>query len=223
METVAFSAVERKELKKSATRRLRKEGMIPGIVYGYVGTIPIAVNAHDFRSKFHRISENTIINLKVGDKIYDVLIKDYQTNILKGTIEHLDFYALRSDKPVRTRIPLHLVGSSKGVREGGILEVQLHELEVECLPKDLQDQIQVDITHLESGHALHVKDLKVPAGIKVLSLPDQVVVSVVHARAEVAAKPAAEGAAPTPEGVVTPTQEGTKQTTASSKPSTEKK
>ncbi len=223
METVAFSAVERKELKKSATRRLRKEGMIPGIVYGYVGEIPIAVNAHDFRSKFHRISENTIINLQVGDKTYDVLIKDYQTNIMKGTIEHLDFYALRSDKPVRTRIPLHLVGSSKGVREGGILEVQLHELEVECLPKDLQNQITVDITNLESGHALHVKDLKIPSGIKVLSLPDQVVVSVVHARAEVAAQPAAEAAASTPAAeAAAPTPEGAKPT-AASKPAAEKK
>jgi large subunit ribosomal protein L25 len=221
VENVAFSAVERKELKKSATRRLRKEGMIPGIVYGYVGTIPIAVNAHDFKSKFHRISENTIINLKVGEKTFDVLIKDYQTNILKGTIEHLDFYALQSDKPVRTHIPLHMVGSAKGVREGGILEVQLHELEVECLPKDLQDQIPVDITHLEIGHALHVKDLKVPAGIKVLSLPDQVVVSVVHARAEVAAQPAAEAAAPTTAEAGT-IPEGGKPTEAS-KPAAEKK
>ncbi len=222
METVAFSAVERKELKKSATRRLRKEGMIPGIIYGYVGTIPIAVNAHDFRSKFHRISENTIINLKVGDKVYDVLIKDYQTNIMKDTIEHLDFYALQSDKPVRTRIPVHFVGSAKGVREGGILEVQLHELEVECLPKDLQNQIPVDISHLEIGHAIHVKDLKVPAGIKVLSLPDQVVVSIVHARAEVAAQPAAEAAAPTAAEAAGTTPEGAKPTEAP-KSATEKK
>ena len=221
METVVFSAVERKELKKSATRRLRKEGMIPGIVYGYVGTVPIAVNAHDFRSKFHRISENTIISLRVGDKVFDVLIKDYQTNIMKGSVEHLDFYAVRSDKPVRTRIPLHLVGSAKGVREGGILEVQMHEVEVECLPKDLQHQIPVDITSLEIGHALHVKDLKIPAGIKVLSLPDQVVVSVIHARAEVAAQPTAE-AAPTGAEAAETAPEG-KKPTETSKPAAEKK
>lgn len=218
METVAFSVVERKELKKSATKRLRKEGMIPGIVYGYVGTIPIAVNAHDFRSKFHRISENTIINLKVGDKAYDVLIKDYQSNIMKDTIEHIDFFAIRSDKEVRTHIPIHLEGSAKGVREGGILDVQLHELEVECLPKDLQDHITVDITLLEIGHSLHVKDLKVPAGIKVLSLPDQVVVSVLHAKAEVVAQPTAEAAAE----VSGTTPEGTKPPEAS-KPTAEKK
>jgi len=221
VETVAFSAVERKELKKSATRRLRKEGMIPGIVYGYVGTIPIAVNAHDFRSKFHRMSENTIINLKVGDKVYDVLIKDYQSNIMKGTIEHIDFYAIQSDKVVRTRIPIHLVGSAKGVREGGILDVHLHELEVECLPKDLQDHIPVDISRLEIGHSIHVKDVQIPAGIKVLSLPDQVVVSVLHARAEVAAHPTAEGALAAGEAAGT-TPEGTKPAEAS-KPAAEKK
>jgi large subunit ribosomal protein L25 len=135
-----------------------------------------------FILKFHTISENNIITLKIGEKSYDVLVKDYQSNLLKGTIEHLDFYAIQSDKTVRTRIPIHFTGSSKGVREGGILEVQLHELEVECLPKDLQSEILVDITNLDIGHALHVKDIQLPPGIKVLIPADQVVASVVHAR-----------------------------------------
>ncbi|GAB4369900.1 MAG: 50S ribosomal protein L25 [Spirochaetales bacterium] len=204
METIAFEAVERKELKKSATRRLRKQGIIPAILYGNVGSIPIAVNAHDFRAKFHRISENAIISLKIGNKVFDVLIKDYQSNIMKGTIEHLDFYEVQSDKPVRTHIPIHVEGSAKGVREGGILEVQTHELEIECLPKDLIENIPVDITNLEIGHALHVKDLNIPESIKVLSSPDQVVVSVLHARKEAVAPTAEEAASA--EGVTEGTQ-----------------
>ncbi|HOV38753.1 MAG TPA: 50S ribosomal protein L25 [Spirochaetales bacterium] len=192
MESIVFNATERKELKKSATRRLRKQGKIPGIVYGFMGSLPVAVDSHDFHSKFHTISENNIITLKIGDRSYDVLVKDYQSNILKGTIEHLDFYAIQSDKTVRTRIPIHFIGSSKGVREGGILEVQLHELEVECLPRDIQSEVPVDITHLDIGHALHVKDIQLPPGIKVLVPADQVVASVVHARAEAAAAAPAE-------------------------------
>ncbi|MFQ3620056.1 MAG: 50S ribosomal protein L25 [Spirochaetales bacterium] len=198
MEKVAFNALERKDLKKSATRRLRKEGKIPGIVYGYFGTLPIAVDAHDFRAQFHHISENTLINLTVGDKQYEVLIKEYQMNALKGRIEHLDFLAVQKDKTVRTHIPIQLVGSAKGVREGGILEVQLHSIEIECLPSSLPSQITVDISHLEGGHALHVKDLSIPPDVKVLTNADQVVASVVHARGEVAAQavqaPTAEAA-----------------------------
>ncbi len=178
MEQKVLDAESRTVAKKGAARRLRAAGKIPAIVYGHSGNSPIFVDAHDFHAKFRTVSENTIISLKVGDVSYDVLVKDYQEDILSGTITHIDFFEIEAGKALRTNIPVHLVGTPVGVREGGILEHLLYSLEVECLPKDIPEEISVDVSQLAIGDSIHVEELEVPPAVRVLTSGDQVVASI---------------------------------------------
>ena len=124
--------------KKSQNRRLRREGKIPAVIYGNTDAQALIIDEHEFNTKFPVISENIIISLKGDSREHDVLIKDYQENIMTGRIEHIDFYEIERGKMLKTHIPVHLKGVSPGVREGGVLETLIHELEVACLPKDLR-------------------------------------------------------------------------------------
>jgi large subunit ribosomal protein L25 len=121
----------------------------------------------------------------VDGKSRDVLIRDYQENTISGEITHVDFYEIERGKVLRTNVGLHLDGAAVGIREGGILESFVHELEVECLPKDLPEGINVDITNLEIGHSIHVRDLEAPPGVEILNSPDQVICTIAYKRAEV--------------------------------------
>jgi large subunit ribosomal protein L25 len=156
-------------------RKLRRTGQIPAIIYGHNKPVSISLDEHEFISKFKDMPENVIINLDMGSKKFDVLIKDFQEDILKGKITHIDFYEIEKGKLLRTRVPIHLHGTAIGVKEGGMLEHLLHEVEVECLPKDLPDSIQIDVSELQAHHSIHVKDLPPMEGVKMLSSLDQVV------------------------------------------------
>lgn len=195
MEQKTLSADVRKELKKGRTRQLRKAGKIPAVVYGHAGTSNVAVDAREFAQKFKRITENTIIRLTVDGAAHDVLVKDFQEDVLSGGIIHIDFYEIESGKLLRTNVPVHLTGNAIGVREGGVLEHRLHVIEVECLPKDIPEEISVDIVSLTVGQAIHVADLPAIEGVRVLNTPDQIIVAVTHAKEEVVAAPTAEAEA----------------------------
>ncbi len=186
MESKTLTAFVREERKK-ATKRLRREGKIPAVVYGKDVNLPVYVDEHEFNTKFHTISENTIINLKMNGEDRDVLVKDYQEDIIKGRILHIDFYAIERGKTLRTHVPVELVGTAEGVKLGGILETLLHEIEVECLPKDLPDKFELDVTSLGVGDSLHVSDIKVGDNIKIITPGEQVICTIAHARAEKAA------------------------------------
>ena len=198
MEQKTLNAIERKDLKKGANGRLRRTGKIPAIVYGNTETTAVAIDEHEFMTKFRTISENIIINLTLGSRTQDVLVKDYQEDLLSGKIVHIDFFAIDKDKILKARVPFKFSGSAKGVRDGGILELQLHELVVECLPKDLPAEIVVDITELDANHAIHVRDLAALQGVKIINSPEQVIANITHAKAEVV--PVAAAAAEEVEG-----------------------
>lgn len=185
MEQKNLSATLRKEIRKGATRMLRRNGRIPAVVYGHSGTSALSVDEHEFGQKFKRITENTIVNLSFDGKSYDVLVKDFQEDVLSGRITHIDFYEIESGKVLRTNVPVHLVGNPIGVREGGLLEQRLHEIEVECLPKDIPEAISLDIAAIAIGDTMHVGDLPLLEGVKVLNTPDQVIVAVTHPKEEV--------------------------------------
>ncbi len=178
MEQKTLNATTRSELKKGASGRLRRSGKIPAILYGYSGSLPITIDAHEFSQTFKKISENTIINLQVGKNAYDVLMKDFQEDILKGSITHIDFYEIERGKLLRTNIPVRTSGASTGVREGGVLELLLHSIEVECLPKDIPESIVVDISKLIVGDSIHVSDIVVPEGVKFLTSLESVVLAI---------------------------------------------
>jgi large subunit ribosomal protein L25 len=194
MEEKTLSAVERKHLGKGEAGRLRRQGKIPGIIYGHTQPTPIAVDAYEFGTKFHRISESTIIKLRVDGQDHEVLIRDFQEDVTSGRVTHIDFYEVEKGKMLRTNVGVLLKGAAVGVREGGVLETFVHELEVECLPVNLPERIEVDVSELALGHSIHVRQMAVPEGVRVLNSPDQVVCTIVHKRLEekpVEAAPAA--------------------------------
>lgn len=185
MKQKTLTVMKREAIKKQAANALRKAGKIPAVVYGHNPPRTVTVDEQEFKSKFNKISENTIIKLKLDEESHDVLIRDFQENIISGRILHIDFYEIEKGKHLRTRIPLHLEGTAVGVREGGLLEAFVHEVEVECLPKDLPERFVYDISELKLAHSVHISDLDIPEGVRVLNSEDQVVCAVAHRRAEV--------------------------------------
>jgi large subunit ribosomal protein L25 len=166
------------------------------VLYGRGGTsIAIDLDAHEFSNRVKNISESTIVKVEVEGKSYDAFVKDTQRSITEGLIMHVDFYEVESGVALRAHVSLHLIGNPAGVREGGVLESPLHEIEVECLPKDLPERIEVDISELKVNQSLHVRDLKLGDGVRLLSNEDQVVALVKFAREEAAAPVAEEAVA----------------------------
>lgn len=192
MEKTSLIAESREDLSKGYTKELRRKSKIPAVMYGHSKPVSLAVDEHEFNSKFRTISENIIIKLILDKKNYDVLVKDYQEDILTGKITHLDFYEIEKGKLLKTRVPVHTEGTPAGIKLGGLFELFLHEIEVECLPKDMPETITLDVSELDVGHSIHIRDIAPQEGVKVLNPPDQVVCIVIRKREEVEAAPAEE-------------------------------
>ncbi|MDR1430453.1 MAG: 50S ribosomal protein L25 [Spirochaetaceae bacterium] len=208
MSQVVFAAQNRADTGSGKAGRIRRQGRIPAVMYGHSGSsVALDLDAQEFVSGVKGISESTIVRLEIGGKIHEAFVKDTQRNILDGKILHVDFYEIDQNTLVRARVPLHLAGNAIGVREGGVLEFPLHEVELECLPRHLPESVSVDVSELNVNQSIHVRDIAFAEGIRVLSNGDQVVALVKFAKAEAvaveeAAAPAegtaapAEGAAP---------------------------
>jgi large subunit ribosomal protein L25 len=174
-------------------RRLRKAGRIPAVIYGRKGNpVSIDLDSGEFVNSIKGISESTIVSVDIDGQIHEAFVKAAQRDIKDGNILHVDFYEVEGSTLLRARVALKIHGNPIGVREGGILETPLHDIEVECLPKDLPERLDVDIAELKVNQSIHVRDLGLGSGVKLISNPDQVVALVKFAKAEAA--PAAEGA-----------------------------
>jgi len=169
----------REKTGKEVAKKLRREGYIPAVLYGHRGTRNLSVKELDFKNLFEEIGEHSIISLKIEDgEKAEVIVKDFQLDPVKRDIIHVDFFEIERGKLLRTEVPIKVEGTSKGVKKGGILEVFLRDLEIECLPKDIPDSISINIEELDLGDSLHVKDLKISPKITLLSNPEQVVVTI---------------------------------------------
>ena len=161
-EQAVLQVETRTETGKSAARRIRAAGKIPGNVYGH-GAEPMAVQADElqFRALISKIStENTLIDLKVGDeKPKSVLIREVQRHPYRPVILHVDFFEITAGEKIRVSVPVRLEGNPIGVRNGGILQVIRYELEIECLPRDIPSAFEVDISELKIGESLHIGDV----------------------------------------------------------------
>lgn len=177
-----LAATSREETGKGAARRLRRSGRIPAVVYGRgEETQSLSVDAHELERLFSDISiENTVIDLKVGrKKALKTLVREVQAHPFKPIILHVDFYQIHTGESITLDIPIRLVGTSTGVKEGGILDHHLHELHVECLPAAIPEAIEVDITELDLGDSVHVRDLALPEGVETDVDGDRTICSVV--------------------------------------------
>ena len=198
----SLTAELRTETKKGAARRLRRQGRIPAVMYGNRDPLLLSIDAREFSRKFQRISESTIIHLSAGGDTYDVLVKDFQIDHIIERLEHIDFFEIERGRVLRARVMLHFEGNPIGVREGGLQELLVHEVEVESLPRDLPERIDVDIENLEVGQSMHVSDLVVPDGVRVLASQDQVVALIAHKVEEVEEEDEEEGAEEDLEGEI---------------------
>jgi large subunit ribosomal protein L25 len=117
----------------------------------------------------------------------EVLVKDLQEDIITETVKHIDFYEIEKGKVLKTHVPVRLEGNPVGVKEGGLLEQKIDQFEVECLPKDLPETISVDVSELNMGNSIHVGDVELPEGVKVLDAEDRTVVVVTAPKSEAVA------------------------------------
>jgi large subunit ribosomal protein L25 len=190
-------AESRSETGKNANRRLRSRGMIPGVLYAEgKDAVAVAVSPLEIGQVLRSAAgENTLFDLDLGGTRRKVILKEFQREPLRGKILHADFYEVALDKKITVNVHVELEGTPVGVKvQGGLVDFVTRELEVECLPADIPERIQVDISHLELNKHLRVSDLRLGDKVAVLADPDVVIAHVVLPKAEVAAETAVEAA-----------------------------
>jgi len=207
---MAFEAIlratPREGTGKGSNRKLRATGRVPGVVYGHnEATRAVSLDAHELEVLFSKISvENTVIKLSIEGEKGEVqaLVREVQTNPVKGSVLHVDFLQLHAGEKVDVEVPVHLVGTAAGVKAGGVMDHQIHELPVRCLPAQIPESIEVDVSALELGDSIHVGDLKIPEGVEVDMDADRTVCSIVApAVLEVAPPAEAVEGVPQPERI----------------------
>ncbi|MDK9718395.1 MAG: 50S ribosomal protein L25 [Trichlorobacter sp.] len=167
---------------KGISRRLRAAGRIPGIVYGR-GMEPVAISLEPKALNTAIAGEgglNNLITLEGGgdlDKVV-VIVAEIQRDVLKRTPEHVDLHRVNMAEKVRITVPVSLVGTAAGVKEGGLLDFAHHSLHIECLPAQIPEHIEINIADLKIGHAIHVNEISFPAGVKCVDNPKTPVVGV---------------------------------------------
>lgn len=194
-EMITLSAKTRTaDFGSAGSRRLLRAGYIPAVIYGKQAPAHCAVVAKEFLMKKHHFTGSTIITLDVEGQKHMVFVKTFQENLLKGIVNHIDFYEVTAGEKVRTHVGIELVGNPVGVRNGGVLEQVLHEIDVECLPKDLPSIIQVDVSALDINDAVRVAQIVVADGVKIHTPEDETVATVKTVKVEEAAPADAEAA-----------------------------
>ena len=198
MASASLSAELRSDTGKGVARKLRAAGRVPGVVYGHAREAQsLSINARDLDKLLGSISAgSTVVELTLGGATTKTLIREIQRHPFKKQIMHVDFQELVAGEKVTVDIPLVYVGVPEGVRlSGALLEQILHSIEILADPSNIPNHIDVDVSHLAMGHSLHVRDIKLPEGIEVLSDEDATICAVIAPRAVVEAVAAEDGAA----------------------------
>ena len=215
-----LSAEARNETGKGASRRLRRTNKVPGILYG--GGEPAVQLTFDHnelnKNLQHEAFYSRVLKIQVGKDEHQAILKDVQRHPAKPIVMHLDLLRVREDQELRVHIPLHFMGEKESVgvkQQGGVVSHNLIEVEIACLPRNLPEYIEVDITALEIGQAVHLSDLQLPEGVRIVQLAygeehDLPVVAIHHPRVTAEEEPAvataAEGAAVPAEGAAAPAE-----------------
>lgn len=178
---LTLKAEPREGTGKGVAHRLRAEGRVPGILYGHgMKPMPIHVSGLDLLHLFHQSGGSSVlVDLEVNGKKHLAIPREIQRDHIRGRFVHVDFLAVRRNEKVKLTVEVHEVGEAPGIRAGGVIEHHLREIEVECLPSDVPESIEADISSLEIGDMLRVGDIVPPAGVTILSDPDLPVISVV--------------------------------------------
>jgi len=211
---VKLKAEPRSNIGRSGVNKLRARGFIPAVIYGGKGKPQsLQVAARDVNAMMSQASgENVLVELEIAGEAPSrtALVQEVQHSPVKGDIRHVDFHAISMDQMIQAEVPLEPVGTAVGVKTfGGLLEQSLRVLAIECLPTDLPDRITVDVSQMNIGDSIHVRDIQLPAGVTPKVQPDLTAFSVVAPVVEEErAATEAEGEAAGPEVITEKKEEG---------------
>jgi len=187
--------VEKRERKgKGAARQLRKEGFIPCVIYKNGESTPIQISAKEMLP-FMNIAtkEKLFVTLKFKEGEKPAILQDYQVDPIKGKLLHVDFMEVSATEKIRVTVPVVLIGEPIGVKQDkGVLQHGISEIEIEAIPAKIPGHIEVDVSELEVGDSIHIKDIKFEEGIKVISDPDEVIATVTVESEEIGLTPKVE-------------------------------
>ncbi len=167
---------------KGISRKLRAAGRIPGVVYGR-GVDPVAVSLEPKELQAAIAGEggiNNLISLDCAGELNNavVIVADLQRDVIKRTMEHVDLQRVNMNEKIKVHVPIQVKGTAVGVKEGGMLDIDSHTLHLECMPTQIPEFIEIDVTNLQIGQTLHLQDVTVPEGVTFLGHPDVPVASV---------------------------------------------
>ena len=205
METLEIQVDEREVGSKRQARRLRRNGTIPGVLYGpKTPSVALQLNKKEFSSRVAGLEGSHLVRLKSGSAALAAkvaLVKSMQYDPISGDVVHADLYEVDLTAKIQVHVPLHFVGKAAGVVRGGILQPIVREIEVECLPLDIPEFFDVEVSALDIGDSIHIEDLRMPEGVTIAYESNLALVSVVPPSVEEAPTPAApevEGEAAVP-------------------------
>ena len=186
---VKLKAQKRTLVGRNAVKKVKEKGLVPGVIYGsQAEPMTLQIDARELTTVLaHASSEHVLVELEIVDGSQSThrlaLIQEVQHHPLKRALLHVDFHAVSATEKIISEVPIEAVGEALGVRTfGGLLEYSLRTLEVECYPQDLPDIVQIDVSNLNIGESLHVRDIPLPAGVEAITDEDLTVVSVVASR-----------------------------------------
>ncbi len=194
MERSSIKAEKREVSGKGFARSLRRKGMIPGVMYREGNSLPIQLNKPELIKFLHRSGgEQVIVNLAFPDGENRLaLVKEYQVDPVNRELLHTDFFEVSLKEPIKVVAAVHIVGEPIGIkRDGGALQYGISEIEIECLPDSIPGHINVDVSALGAGDSIHVRDISLPEGIRVLTHGEEAIAIVTLPREEEAAPGAA--------------------------------
>jgi len=186
MDDITLSVSPRERAGSAAAGRIRRAGKIPAVVYGPNGSRNLSVDRSTFLQVWRKAGQSSIVTIDDGNGFSTMsLIQDVQRNPLTDDFTHIDFLEVTAGHAISANIPIHVHGTPVGVSsEGGVMDIQLHEVEVRCLPKNLPHQIDLEVHDLNLGDVIHLKDLPPLEGVEYIGDEDSPVVAITHAAAE---------------------------------------
>ncbi len=205
MDTLEIQVEARDKQRKRDARRLLRDGKIPAILYGpKMTTVTLALDKKEFSRRVAGLQGSHLVRLKsasatLAEKV--ALVKDMQFHPISGEVIHADFYEVDLSAKIQVHVPLHFVGKAIGIVNGGVLQPILREIEVECLPLDIPEFFDVDVTALDIGDSVHIEDLQMPDGVVSVAEDNLALVAVVPPTVEAVETPTVapvEGAAIAP-------------------------
>jgi large subunit ribosomal protein L25 len=189
MDQMLIKAEKRTDKGKSISRKLRREGRIPAILYGrdMAEPLPITVSAREWSVLGRHVKRNAILDMELAaegsPEHRPVMIKDVQKEFVSDKILHIDFLQVSMTRMIEVEIPIHLIGEAIGVTKEGIVEQHLRSIRIECLPTQIPEALEIDVTALDIGDSFHVSQVSLP-GVKLLEGPDVAIVTVAHGGVE---------------------------------------